>query len=79
MNGMVAEISVNKLLPTEIDFSDLLKSFQRTMAADPAFAWTWHCAIAMTIIDEGVDHDRAHRAAKRFMKLAFDVDTAPPT
>ena len=43
------------------------------------FAWSWHCAIACCIQDEGVDWQKANAAARRFMKLAFDVEGYDPT
>ena len=45
---------------------------------DPGFAWSWHCNVACCVMDEGVNHVTANRAAARFMKLAFGVDTSRP-
>lgn len=52
-----------------------LKVMSEAMKADMDFAWSWHCNIAMASVDEGMDHAAANRAAARFMKLAFGVDT----
>jgi hypothetical protein len=51
------------------------------MRDDPYYAWTWHCNVAVSMMDEGAQHDAANAAAARFMRLAFDVDTskAPET
>ncbi len=54
------------------------ETLQAAMRDDPAYAWSWHCNIAMCVKDEGVDHAIANRAAKRFMKLAFDIETKEP-
>ena len=41
---------------------------------DPSLAWSWHSNIAMASYDEGLSHEKANKAAARFMKSAFDVD-----
>lgn len=48
--------------------------FAVTLRNDREYAWVWHCNIAMSAVDEGVEHETANRAAARFMKLAFDID-----
>ena len=42
---------------------------------DPAYAWSWHCNIAMASIDEGAPRDSGNAAAARFMQMCFGVDT----
>lgn len=49
---------------------------KRAMDADPDYAWGWHCNVACCIMDEGVDHERANKAASRVMKLAFAAVTS---
>lgn len=57
---------------------------KQAMHDDFEFAWSWHCNIAMAFYDElgplitpsGTSHEVANRAAARFMKLCFDVDTS---
>jgi hypothetical protein len=49
--------------------------------ADPDYAHTWHCNIAMAMYDELTPTtpnpiEVCNRAATRFMKNAFDVETA---
>jgi len=45
------------------------------MMRDPSYAWTWHCNIAMPIMDSiGVSHEQANRAAKSIMALVFGID-----
>ena len=54
-----------------------LDALKAVMMKDPAFAWTWHCGLAMSIMDNlGANHGNANRAAAAFMRLAFEVDTS---
>ena len=46
-----------------------------TLKADPDYAWAWHSNIAMAAVDEGMEREAANRAAARFMKNCFGVDT----
>jgi hypothetical protein len=43
--------------------------------ADPDYAHTWHCNIAMAAIDAGAPHKEANERAADFMSRAFGVDT----
>ncbi len=62
-----------------------MKTLKKAMKKDSAYAYSWHCNVAMMCYDaiqhelHITDHYDAHRvgneAASRFMKLAFDVDT----
>ena len=49
---------------------------KEAMQKDPEYAWSWHCNIAMASVDEGMDHERANKAAARFMHNCFGVDTS---
>lgn len=40
---------------------------------DPDYAWSWHCNLAVSAMDEGLDHAAANRSAARFM-CVFGVD-----
>ena len=53
----------------------------KAMKEDYEYAWGWHYNIAMSFYDEGANHEQANKAASRFMKIAFDIDTTigPPT
>ena len=55
---------------------EALNIIRSAMRDDPHYAWTWHCNVAVSMMDEGAPHDAANAAAARFMRLAFDVDTA---
>jgi hypothetical protein len=59
-------------LGTARAFTDL----KAAMHADPGYAWSWHCVIACAGMDEGLEHAAANRAAARFMRMCFDVDTS---
>lgn len=69
-------------MSTEIE--DAVDTLQKAFEADPDFAHTWHCNVAMACFDsiplveyghEKV-HEFANEAASRFMKKAFDVETS---
>ena len=53
-----------------------MKVVTDAMRADPEYAWSWHCNIAMAFVDEGGDHAMANHAAARFMRLLADVEPA---
>ena len=57
---------------------DALQTLSFHMRIDPELAWGWHCNVAIASQDEGMSHEAANRAAARFMKMAFDVDTSRP-
>jgi hypothetical protein len=61
-----------EFLGTARAFGDLKAALQ----ADPGYAWSWHCNIAVASMDEGMEHAAANRAAARFMRMCFDVDTS---
>ena len=49
---------------------------QAAVQNDPAYAWGWHCSLAMAFVDEGVAPAVANRGAARFMHMLFGVDTS---
>jgi hypothetical protein len=63
---------------------DAFEVLKKAMQADPDYAWSWHCNVAMMCHDAILAHDDqvdfAHKvgndSASRFMKLCFDIDTA---
>jgi len=57
--------------PAKVFFDGL----QLCMKNDHDLARSWHDNIAMCAQDEGMPHEAANRAAARFMKLCFGVDT----
>ena len=46
-----------------------------TLKADPAYAWAWHCNVAMAAVDEGLSHYAANKAAARFLSWLAQIDT----
>lgn len=54
------------------------ETLAKAIRDDSSYAWSWHCNIAMAAQDEGVEHATANRAASRFMKMCFGVDTNEP-
>lgn len=53
-------------------------AFAAALHADPEYAWSWHCNIAMPIMDElGCSHADANKCAVKLMKHLFSVDTQP--
>lgn len=43
--------------------------------ADPEYAWSWLCNLAVPIMDvTGLDHQQANRAAALIMAQMFDYD-----
>ena len=56
-------------MKTKTAIDTLKKAFKN----DPEYAWAWHCNIAMSAYDEGLDKPAANRSAARFMRL-FDID-----
>lgn len=42
--------------------------------ADRDYAWSWHCNIAMPMVDGGMDADAANEGAARVMQHLFSVD-----
>jgi hypothetical protein len=45
------------------------------IAADSGYAWSWHCNLAMPMIDQGVEPSLANEAAARQMLHLFNFDT----
>jgi hypothetical protein len=47
----------------------------RALRADPAYAWAWHCNLAMPIMDAiGVTPHQANKASAHLMRHLFDID-----
>lgn len=52
-----------------------MHTLKRAFKLDKEFAHSWHCNLACSAMDAGVDPKIANDAAANFMKLAFDIDT----
>jgi hypothetical protein len=62
--------------PSDLGITAAVDAVIAAMRADPGYAWTWHCNIAMAFVDEGGDHALADHAAARFMRLLANVEPA---
>ena len=62
--------------------SNSFTAFKKDMQEDKELAFAWHDNLACCVMDSfpdsdtGENHARANEAAKRFMRLAFDIDTS---
>tara|TARA_Y100000034_G_C6803253_1_gene360457 strand:- start:507 stop:935 length:429 start_codon:yes stop_codon:yes gene_type:complete len=61
---------------TQTPVEKALEVMSEAMKADPGFAWSWHCNVAMAARDAGAPHKEANERAADFMKRAFGVDTS---
>lgn len=52
---------------------------KKAIQSDPSYAWAWHCNIAVSAQDEGMEYNASQRAASRFMKTCFGVETKEPS
>lgn len=48
--------------------------FKNEIQQNKNYAWSWHCNIASSFLDQGGTHKQSNKAAASFMKRAFDVD-----
>lgn len=55
---------------------EAMNTIRKAMSEDFGYAWAWHCNIAVAAQDEGMEHEASNRAAARFMRLAFGIDTS---
>ena len=46
----------------------------KLMQEDEGYAWGWHCNLAMSMQDRGIDHKTANLISKDIMQLFFKVD-----
>lgn len=68
-----APVAQESTAPTAKVAMDILRD---AMQADPEYAWSWHCNLAMMAYDAGASHGPANKWAANFMKIAFDCDTS---
>lgn len=59
----------------QLSIENEMNVIRAAMQLDPFFGWTWHCSVAASMQDEGVDHRTSNLAAARFMKSAFSYDS----
>lgn len=58
------------------DVPEAMNTVITAMQADPDYAWSWHCNVAMAFVDAGGDPYTANQGAARFMRLLANVDPA---
>jgi hypothetical protein len=79
------EIEANALLlagaansassPVETTMPHLLDQFTEALKADPDLAWSWHCNLAMPIMDRvKCSHTAANEAAADLLRHLFHID-----
>lgn len=57
------------------DIRSAFSLLQDAMKRDRGYAWSWHCNIAVTIIDSiDVSHEKGNRAAQDVMQQVFEID-----
>jgi hypothetical protein len=64
--------------PVEVWVRTPMEQLTEHIKADPAYAWSWHCNLAVCAMDEGLEHAAANRAADRMMQVLFGVKASPP-
>jgi hypothetical protein len=62
--------------PEQEPVADAMKIVIKAMQADPDYAWSWHCNVAMAFVDAGGDSYTANQGAARFMRLLANVEPA---
>ena len=50
-----------------ITLPQAMERLATALLSDPSYAWSWHCNLAVSAFDEGVDRSRANRIAARFL------------
>lgn len=62
------------------DMTQTMQALHAAIHADPEYAWSWHCNLAVPIMDAaGTSHKDANRAAALIMAQVFgyDITTHP--
>ena len=77
MDSTLCEAQLGEVMKLDI-FASPPNMLRAAFKADPDYAHTWHCNIAMLLQDEGVEHTKANDRVRGFMKLAFDITDYEP-
>ena len=56
---------------TALAMADLTNALK----ADTDLLWGWHCVLATSAQDEGMEYKASNRSAARFMQSTFGIDT----
>jgi hypothetical protein len=69
------KMALQKCIADETTTPHLLDQFTAALTADPDLAWSWHCNIAMPIMDRmHCSHTAANEAAVDLMRHLFHID-----
>jgi hypothetical protein len=76
--------NADKVTAKKNDTEEAMKALREAFKADPDYAHSWHCNLAMAFydamdencIDENCKMVWTNAGAARFMKLAFDIETS---
>lgn len=52
-----------------IDLSIAMNTLINAIHSDRDYAWSWQCAVAMSMVDSGVSHEKANIGAARFLSM----------
>ncbi len=56
-------------------FKREIATIAEAIRQDHGYAWSWHCNLAVAILDTHIPHPRANRAAAEIMSRVFKMDT----
>ena len=74
LNSEFCDKKVDTPINPQSTVTESFKIIQQAMQEDTSYAWSWHCNIAVPMMDEGVKHKRANRSAANIMRNIFNVD-----
>ena len=62
---------------TEITVEQAISRLSDEVRSDDAYAWTWHCNLAVSAYDAGLEGNACDEAARRFMHALFGYSSYP--
>lgn len=66
---------VTQRLANKTGFKPEMSILSEAIRQDHGYAWSWHCNLAVAILDTHIPHPRANRAAAEIMARVFKIDT----
>lgn len=51
-----------------------MSKLSKQLQNDPEYAWSWHCNVAVHMMDAGLSHKKSNKIAARFMYSIFGVN-----
>lgn len=66
--------TVDETVPEKNAVALALDTLKEAMLSDPGYLWSWVCNTACPIMDSGVEHGLANKAAARLLGHLFKVD-----